>query len=134
MGDKTFSKIVAVFVVILFLGMIASSAFQGGDEKPDFSVKNYGLVEYSEEDGEAVLYLKIKNNLPEQNKAGITLKLNDEVINSTEVDFSSNQTKELTFDVDFRFRADDLLFTVEDRNGETVGTVDRAIANYPTIP
>ncbi len=126
------TKIVAIFVVVLFLGMIASGAFSGNGKK-EVKVNYFGLTEYNPRQGKGELYLKIQNNENQENMLQIVLELNKQKINSTQLTLNNNQTKELTFDFRFMQKSDNLVFKLKNEEGRVMSQYGTSVVQYPRL-
>ncbi|PTD94776.1 hypothetical protein C9439_00750 [archaeon SCG-AAA382B04] len=125
------SKLVAIFVVILFLGMILSSMF-GGTQR-DVTINNYGLTKYEEELGEGQVWLMVNNQGESAKNVSIVVKLEGQVVNGSELSLQPGQTKQVAYDFNFRYQSDKLVVQLKNEQGKTVREIGASVVNYPTI-
>lgn len=129
MKKNTTSKLVAIFVVLLFFGMIFSSMFSGGQRK--IILDDLKLLDDNEQDHKKLLWLRIINRGENPKNITVTIKLRGEVINSSKVTIPPSPAKQLVYDFTYRSPADMLVVQLKDENGKIFREISASVMNYP---
>lgn len=124
------TKVAAVLVVLMFVGMIMAGVPGGSEQK--VNVDNFALTEYNEGTGDGQLWIKLLNKGDTQETVSITLKLNERIINESEITISASSSKQVAYGFNFQLPSDKLVFIIE-KDGKEISRYGMAVANYPQI-